>query len=104
MNAQYDEIEEAAKSCHNCDNCIPIGKRGKRNGIHDGRFDTKEKCCETRRRETGCPVATRIDQAHKLAEHDKQIKVEVLNQFAEWCGDGINRQMRDFKIYKELNP
>jgi len=62
----FEEIEMAATSCKNCDNCTPIGCRDKKNSIRDGRFDTKEKCCETRRRETGCPVAIKIK--HRLEQ------------------------------------
>ena len=35
-------------------------------------------------------------------ECDKEIKNEVLIQFAAWAGDGINQQIRDFRIYKGL--
>jgi hypothetical protein len=33
---------------------------------------------------------------------DKEIKNQVLLQFAEWCGDGIYQQMRDFRIRRGL--
>jgi hypothetical protein len=56
------EVEDAANACNSCNNCTPIGMRKKPYAITDGRFDTKKLCCETRRRETGCPVAVKIKQ------------------------------------------
>jgi hypothetical protein len=65
-----EKIDLEAQSCHNCDNCTPLGQQ-KKYGVHDGRHDTKPDCCKSRRsRPYGCPVATRVTQAHLLAIHD----------------------------------
>ncbi|MDD3019833.1 MAG: hypothetical protein PHX61_02485 [Alphaproteobacteria bacterium] len=78
----YEEVEEAAKCCHNCERCIPLGKRKGRAAIYDGRFDTKEKCCETRRRVTGCPIAVQIKQRREreaiIATSKKDEREKVL--------------------------
>jgi hypothetical protein len=74
---------ESAKQCHRCDTCTPIGKRGKRNGIHDGRFDTKEMCCNTRVSETGCPVSVRIKELRKQTEHDEQIRRDATEKLLD---------------------
>ncbi len=74
--------EDIRKSCHshNCEKCIPIGKRSKRNSIRDGRFDTKEGCCKTRFDETGCPRSIEIKTAKDLFGHDTAIRNTTLDE------------------------
>jgi hypothetical protein len=107
-NSIFEEIELASKTCHNCDNCVPIGKRDKRNAIRDGRFDTKEKCCETGRRETGCPVATKIQQRRNQEEHDATIaakaKQEGREEVLKELGITLNSRIAKMEILDSKNP
>jgi hypothetical protein len=74
--------EEIRADCQsrNCERCIPLGKRGKRESIRDGRFDTKEDCCKTRFGETGCPRSVEIKLAKERAENDATIRNSTLDE------------------------
>ena len=41
--------------CHNCKDCIPLGKRGKNDRVCTEGYETIEGCCDQRRKLGKCP-------------------------------------------------
>lgn len=50
-----DSIIKTFRDCHCCDGCTSLGERKGDEGIHNGKFDTKEECCMTRVDMRKCP-------------------------------------------------
>jgi hypothetical protein len=78
------DFSESVQKCCNCERCTPIGKRRKCDSIRDGRFDTKEDCCSTRRHGKECPRVLAMERQFKQEQHDSRIRTEerekVLNK------------------------
>jgi hypothetical protein len=89
-NDPIPDFSETVKKCCNCERCTPIGKRKGHNGIRDGRFDTKEQCCSTRRHGRECPRVLAAERKFEQEQHNARIRASTINETLDKVSEKAN--------------